>query len=98
MSEPFEIQRGVRQGSVLSLTLFLVAINPLLNSLEQLNKGVNIADVYVGSMAHADDIRSVTNTLTALEARCETVSLYADQNCLNVAKIMRVANYRSSDG
>ena len=87
LHEPFEIQRGVRQGSVLSPTLFLVAINPLLKQLEQLNQGVNIGDMYVGAMAH-DDVRSVPNTLTALEAQCETVSLYTDQNCLkiNVAK------------
>ena len=76
-----------------------MAINPLLKQLEQLNQGVNIADVYAGSMAHADDIRSVTNTLTALEAQCETVSLYTDQNCLkiNVAKCKLLTTDRVMD-
>ena len=39
--------------------------------IEQLNKGIY---VYGGSMAHPDGIRSVTNTLTALEAQSKTVS------------------------
>ena len=49
--------------------------------------------------AYADDIRSVTNTLTALEAQCETVSLYTDQNCLkiNVAKCELLTTDRAMD-
>jgi len=68
----------------------LVAINLLLKQLEQITKGVNIADMYVGLMARADDIRSITNRLTALEAQSNTVSLYTGQNCLkiNVAKFI----------
>ena len=49
--------------------------------------------------AYADDIRSVTNTLTALEAKREIVSLYTDQNCLkiNVAKCELLSTDRAMD-
>ena len=58
-------------------TLFLVAINQLLKQLEQLNKGVMC--MLVRSHTDTDDI--VTNMLTALKARIETVSLCTSQNC-----------------
>ena len=97
MSDPFVIHRGVRQGSVLSPTLFLVAINPLLKQLVELNKGVSIANVYVGSMVHADDIRSVTNSITEMEVQSEVVQKYAFQNGLkiNIAKCELLTNNRN---
>ena len=40
-SEPYLIQRGVKQGSVLSPTLFLLVRDPLLRVLEQSGLGLS---------------------------------------------------------
>ena len=56
VSELFQQERGVRQGSVLSPTLFLVVMDEMLKEMSVSGTGVSIADLYLGSAAHADDI------------------------------------------
>ena len=60
LSQEYVIKRGVRQGSVLSPSLFLLLIDSLLQTLKEANAGVNLEGIYMGSLAHADDIRSLT--------------------------------------
>ena len=60
LSREFIIERGVRQGSVLSPSLFLLLIDSLLHRLIEANVGVSLEGIYVGTLAHVDDLRSLT--------------------------------------
>ena len=59
ISAPFPISHGVKQGSVLSPSLFLVIMNSLLQRMRQLNCGESLHGTFVGSAVHADDVRSI---------------------------------------
>ena len=56
LSSPFTIERGVLQGSVLSLVLFLLVMDPLLQGLVANHLGPSLRSTYLGAFAHADDI------------------------------------------
>ena len=68
LSAPFSLERGVRQGSVLSPLLFQVIMNPLLNKMELVDLSISFRDVYLGVSAHADDIRTLTSSKECLKA------------------------------
>ena len=57
LSEPYSIQRGVKQGSVLSPALFLLVMDPLLRLLEQSGLGLSANNFYARGFLHGDDIR-----------------------------------------
>ena len=50
LSSEFTLGRGVRQGSVLSPSLFLIVIDDLLKKLADLNQGVEFNGHYTGTM------------------------------------------------
>ena len=83
-SNIFPIERGVRQGSVLSPTLFLLVIDPLLREMESANLGLMINNFFVGGFAHADDIRTITNSIASLNAQLESVSSFSSNNFLQL--------------
>ena len=47
--------------------LFLLVMDPLLVTLANAGAGVFIKGVYAGSLCHADDLRSVTPSMSSLE-------------------------------
>ena len=55
-SEFFTVSNGVKQGGVLSPTLFSVYINGLLEELQMSGYGCKIGDVFVGCISYADDL------------------------------------------
>ena len=62
LSKPFYIRRGIRQGSVLSPSLFNLVMDPLLTTLKSRGLGLSVNGLFLGAFAHADDIRtSATN-------------------------------------
>ena len=56
MSSPFGVFNGVRQGAVLSLILFTVYIDELLQRLSKLGIGCHFGHHFVGSLCYADDL------------------------------------------
>ena len=48
--------KGVKQGSILSPTLFEVYLDVLLDKLQKLNYVCHIEHKFVGTLAYADDL------------------------------------------
>ena len=59
LSPSFPVCRGVKQGSVLSPTLFITIMDVLLECLEATHLGLSLYGLDVGCAAHADDIRAL---------------------------------------
>ncbi len=73
----FRLERGVRQGSVLSAKLYLVYVNTLLIKLSSLKKGALVLDLHIAAPTQADDIcliSPVTSYLQSMVSLCEDYS------------------------
>ena len=84
LSPVYTLERGVLQGSVLAPTLFLLTLDPLLRKLEHNNLGPSIHGTYVGAFAHADDIRTVTSSLSSLQQQIHMIGKFAKDNALSL--------------
>lgn len=76
-SDGFAVGRGVRQGSILSPSLFLIVMDPLLKQLEESGVGLSINNFYLGGFLHADDIRTLATRAESLEAQVNSVKSFA---------------------
>jgi len=74
----------VRQGSVLSPSLFLLLMDSLLQKLKDANVGVAIDGIYVGSLAHADDLRSLTCDPHSSEVQAKIINDFLTANFLQL--------------
>ena len=85
-SEGFEVERGVKQGSVLSPVLFVIVMDPLLKLLEESSLGLSVNGFYAGGFLHADDIRTLdtSNTVKSevLKLRQKTLILSIKRHSL----------------
>lgn len=84
LSQPFVIERGVKQGSVLSPILFLIVMNPLLTSLQLAGIGLSVNDFFAGGFLHADDIRTLSTSIVSLETQVSIVERFAEKNFLKL--------------
>ena len=83
ISSPFSIERGIRQGSVLSPTLFNIVMDPLLKSLESSGLGLCINGLYGGAYLHANDVRTLSASISSLRAQINLVLNFANRNTLS---------------
>ena len=75
----FEVQCGVKQGDIISPTIFSLYINDLVNELNSLNLGVPIDDENVCALLYADDIVLFSDTEANLQSLLNTVQKWCSQ-------------------
>ena len=83
-SAPFPLERGVRQGSILSPILFNIIMNPLLLTMEASHLGLSVNNLYGGTYLHADDIRTLATSASTLQAQISDVLKFTSDNFLQI--------------
>ena len=73
------MKNGVKQGAVLSPSLFTLYIDGLLCQLQQSNVGCHLGSIYAGAFGYADDIVLLAPTLSALKYMVTICESYAEQ-------------------
>ena len=76
-----KVKRGVKQGSVLSPTLFLTVMDSLL---KQESYGLSVCGTYVGAAVHADDLRTSASSKDAVTKQANIISKFAKDTCLKL--------------
>ena len=84
LSASYQVERVVKQGSVLSPALFLLVMDPLLRQLQASSVGLSINNFYAGGFLHADDIRTLATSEASLKRQVDLVKMFADQNLLKL--------------
>ena len=79
-SHVFPVRQGVRQGAVLSTTLYKMYINGLLQILERAEVGMHIGNIYVGVPTCADDQLIISDTDHDMRAMITTCHQYAREH------------------
>ena len=84
-SSCFNISRGVKQGSVLSPTLFLAVMDILLKQLRESGHGLHIRGTYMGGAIHADDLRMTATSSDSVTKQDKVIKSFASDSCLRLS-------------
>ena len=77
LSDWFMLNRGVRQGSVLSAKLYLIFINDLIDELESSKCGAYLHDLSFNSPVQADDISIIATSRQSSQAMINICERYS---------------------
>lgn len=80
ITDPIEIDCGVRQGDGLSPTLFITFLNPLLTYISEQIRGVQARDIKITVLAYADDIVVVAESEEDLQKALDIISSFLGYN------------------
>ena len=78
LSRTFSLERGIRQGSVLSPSLFNLVLDPLLTSLRQQCLGLSINGLFLGAFSHADDLRTSATNIQDVSEQAAAVNSFTN--------------------
>ena len=87
LSDPFTVERGVKQGSVLSPTLFLTVMDQLLKQLKEKKPGLSVCQTYAGAAIHADEKDAVSQQANVICNFAKTANLKLNASKLEVVRI-----------
>ena len=83
MSSYFNISNGVRQGGILSPSLFAIYMDDLSSLLNISRKGCHISDVFINHVFYADDLCLMARCTIALQELINICCLYSIEIDLN---------------
>ncbi|CAG8587178.1 1145_t:CDS:1, partial [Ambispora leptoticha] len=86
ISEAFRVERGVRQGDPLSPLLYVIAINPLIQAIDQNIKGIPVNGSSFRVAAYADDLSIGIGQVSDWNKLQETLLLYEQASNAQVNK------------
>ena len=95
-SEEFEVKNGVRQGAVLSPTLFSLYSDNLLILLEKSGFGCHVNNYYYGSSAYADDIVLLSPTRNGLQNMFSICVKYFKEHKITISTNIDVKKARQN--
>ena len=84
VSDPFQVHRGVKQGSVLSPILFAIVMDDLLKDFNNDPSCLSIRGLHVGSAAHADDIRICNISHESIQAQASAIYNFTTKSSLSL--------------
>ena len=84
LSDPFPVNRGVNQESVLSPTLFLTVMDNLLEGMKTEHCGLSVCGTYIGATIHADDVRTCATTKQTIAKQNEIITNFTNSSCLKL--------------
>eukprot|EP00936_MAST-01D_sp_MAST-1D-sp1_P000488 g488.t1 len=88
-SDPYDIEDGLREGSVLSPVLYTIFINDLLEKLQHSGNGVSIANdpqCHVATLGYADDLALISGSPDGLQDMLDIVADYAEEHHFQVSQ------------
>ena len=74
LTDSFNVMSGVKQGDIISPTLFSMYLNDLATGIKSLNLGVEIDDFNLAILLYADDIVLIAPDETSLQAMLSFIS------------------------
>ena len=80
LSDSFPINQGVRQGAILSTTLYKIYIDEPLNILKSKRLGLRIGTIYIGSPTCADDVALLASSVEELQLMLQEAVNFARKN------------------
>ena len=84
VSVPFQVHRGVKQGSVLSPILFAIVMDDILKDLNNDPSCLSIRGLHVGSAAHADDVRTCNISHESIQAQASAIYNFTIKSSLSL--------------
>ena len=84
-SKKFNVQNGVRQGAVLSPTLFSVYIDELFSILKDSGMGCYINDYFYGILGYADDLLLMSPSRSGLQRMVNITQQFLDNLGLKIS-------------
>jgi hypothetical protein len=76
-SDYFEVQNGVKQGGVISPTLFTCYVDGLLDRLKRSGVGCKVGSMYTGCISYADDLVLLAPNISSLKTMINICEDYA---------------------